>query len=98
MTKRIVSGWSCLRGLREWFEGLQRRERTQLRELAKQIDVEPLPDDHPLWSYENVVLTPHTAGASPLRMQRCVDLVCENLRRDLAGEPLLCVIDKRLGY
>lgn len=60
--------------------------------------VEPLPDDHPLWSYENVVLTPHTAGASPLRMQRCVDLVCENLRRDLAGEPLLCVIDKRLGY
>ena len=60
--------------------------------------VEPLPDDHPLWNYENVVLTPHTAGASPLRMQRWVDLVCENLRRDLASEPLLSVIDKRLGY
>jgi phosphoglycerate dehydrogenase-like enzyme len=59
---------------------------------------EPLPDDHPLWNYDNVVLTPHTAGASPLRMQRCVELVCENLRRDLAGEPLVGVIDKRLGY
>lgn len=59
---------------------------------------EPLPDDHPLWNYDNVVLTPHTAGASPLRMQRLVDLVCENLRRDLDGEPLLGVIDKRLGY
>ena len=59
---------------------------------------EPLPDDHPLWNYDNVVLTPHTAGASPLRMQRCVELVCENLRCDLAGEPLLGVIDKRLGY
>ena len=60
--------------------------------------VEPLPNDHPLWNYDNVVITPHTAGASPLRMQRCVELVCENLRRDLAGEPLVGVIDKRLEY
>jgi phosphoglycerate dehydrogenase-like enzyme len=59
---------------------------------------EPLPDDHPLWSMENVIITPHCAGGSPLRIGRSVDLLCENLRRDLAGEPLLSVIDKRKGY
>jgi phosphoglycerate dehydrogenase-like enzyme len=59
---------------------------------------EPLPDDHPLWSMENVIVTPHCAGGSPLRLGRSVDLFCENLRRDLAGEPLLSVIDKRKGY
>jgi phosphoglycerate dehydrogenase-like enzyme len=59
---------------------------------------EPLPDDHPLWSMENVVITPHCAGGSPLRIGRSVDLFRENLRRDLAGEPLLSVIDKGKGY
>ena len=59
---------------------------------------EPLPDDHPLWDFDNVVITPHTAGASPLRDQRLTELICENLRRDLAGEPLLSVIDKHKGY
>jgi phosphoglycerate dehydrogenase-like enzyme len=59
---------------------------------------EPLPDEHPLWGMENVIITPHCAGGSPLRLGRSVDLFCENLRRDLAGEPLLSVIDKRKGY
>jgi phosphoglycerate dehydrogenase-like enzyme len=59
---------------------------------------EPLPDEHPLWSMENVVITPHCAGGSPLRIGRSVDIFCENLRRDLAGEPLLSVIDKEKGY
>jgi hypothetical protein len=38
------------------------------------------------------------AGGSPLRISRSVDLFCENLRRDLAGEPLLSMIDKQKGY
>jgi phosphoglycerate dehydrogenase-like enzyme len=59
---------------------------------------EPLPDDHPLWSMENVIVTPHCAGGSPLRIGRSVDLFCENLRRDTAGQPLLSVIDKQKGY
>ena len=59
---------------------------------------EPLPKDHPLWKMENVVITPHTAGASPLREQRNVDLICENLRLFLADKPLQCVIDKVKGY
>lgn len=59
---------------------------------------EPLPDDHPLWNMPNVVITPHCAGGSPLRIGRSVDLFCENLRRDLAGEPLQSMIDKTKGY
>jgi phosphoglycerate dehydrogenase-like enzyme len=59
---------------------------------------EPLPDDHPLWHMENVIITPHTAGGSPNRDGRMVALFCENLRRYLAGKELLSVIDKRKGY
>lgn len=59
---------------------------------------EPLPDEHPLWRMENVIITPHCAGGSPLREGRAVEQFCENLRRDLAGEPLVGVIDKQKGY
>ncbi|MFQ5873184.1 MAG: D-2-hydroxyacid dehydrogenase [Dehalococcoidia bacterium] len=59
---------------------------------------EPLPPDSPLWSMSNVIITPHTAGGSPHRLDRTVDLFCENLRRYLAGKPLLGVIDKEKGY
>ena len=59
---------------------------------------EPLPDDHPLWRVPNVVITPHTAGGSPNRDDRLVDLFCENLKRYAAGKPLLSEIDKEKGY
>ena len=62
------------------------------------VPVEPLPDDHPLWTMDNVVLTPHTAGASPARDARAVDQLCDNLRRYQAGEPLVGLIDKEKGY
>jgi phosphoglycerate dehydrogenase-like enzyme len=60
--------------------------------------LEPLPADHPLWTLENVVMTPHTAGASQLRASRNLDRFCENLRRVHVGEPLMGVVDKKLGY
>ena len=59
---------------------------------------EPLPADHPLWALENVVMTPHTAGASQYRAKRNLDRFCENLRRVRVGAPLLGVVDKKLGY
>ena len=62
------------------------------------VPQEPLPEDHPLWKMDNVVITPHTAGGSPNRDGRCVALFCENLRRYLDGLPLVSVIDKRKGY
>ncbi len=60
--------------------------------------VEPLPADHPLWRFENVVMTPHTAGASQRRGPRNIERFCENLQRAQSGAPLLGVVDKRLGY
>ncbi len=59
---------------------------------------EPLPADHPLWHMPNVIITPHTAGGSPNRQDRIVNLFCENLRRFLNGEDMLSVIDKNKGY
>ena len=60
---------------------------------------EPLPQDNPLWQMNNVVITPHTAGASPNRDRRAVEQFCENLRRYIAGErPLIGEIDKSKGY
>ncbi|MPZ98001.1 MAG: D-2-hydroxyacid dehydrogenase [Dehalococcoidia bacterium] len=59
---------------------------------------EPLPADHALWTTRNVVMTPHTAGASQLRLQRNLDRFCRNLPRFLAGEPLEGAIDKQAGF
>lgn len=59
---------------------------------------EPLPAENPLWDMQNVIITPHVAGGSPIRMDRTVALFCDNLERFLVGKPLLSVIDKRKGY
>jgi phosphoglycerate dehydrogenase-like enzyme len=58
----------------------------------------PLPADSPYFELENVIMTPHMAGISQGAYQRITDLFCENLRRYLAGEELLNVVDKQLGY
>jgi phosphoglycerate dehydrogenase-like enzyme len=60
--------------------------------------IEPLPADHPLWSLPNVVMTPHTAGASQLRGPRNIERFCQNLRLARSGAPLVGVVDKALGY
>lgn len=59
---------------------------------------EPLPDDSPLWEMENVVLTPHVSGFTPHYDERATDIFAENLRRYLAGEPLLNLVDREEGY
>ena len=51
--------------------------------------VEPLPDDSPLWSLPNVIVTPHSAGGTPLASQRAADVFATNLARHVAGEPLV---------
>jgi phosphoglycerate dehydrogenase-like enzyme len=61
-------------------------------------DPDPLPLDDPLWEMENVILTQHTAGASPRNNERIAAIFADNLRRYLAGQPLLHVVDQELGY
>jgi phosphoglycerate dehydrogenase-like enzyme len=60
-------------------------------------DPEPLPKGHPLWS-RNVIITPHSAGQSPGGDRRRHEIFRENLRRFAAGEMLLNVVDKKVGY
>ena len=59
---------------------------------------EPLPPDHPLWQTPRVIITPHVSGSSDLSSERRWQLVRENLRRYVAGEPLLSVVDYERNY
>lgn len=61
-------------------------------------DPEPLPPNHPLWKMPNVVISPHLGGQSQERDDRQWRLFRENVRRFVAGEPLLGVVDKQKGY
>lgn len=61
-------------------------------------DPEPLPEDHVLRDFPNVIITPHVAGISEVTNERSRALLKENIRRFGAGEPLLNVVDKKAGY
>ncbi len=64
----------------------------RLRAALDVTDPEPLPPGHPLWSAPNVFITPHVGGASSALWPRAYRLVGEQLRRYVAGEPLLNVV------
>lgn len=61
-------------------------------------DPEPLPESHPLWKMNNVIITPHVAAGSDLRSERLWIVMRENIRRYVAGERMLSVVDKSKGY
>jgi phosphoglycerate dehydrogenase-like enzyme len=61
-------------------------------------DPEPLPKGHPLWKFNNVVITPHIAGRSDHDHERMAGTVKENIRRFVDGKPLVNVVDKQRGY
>jgi len=62
------------------------------------FDAEPLPVDHPFWSHERSVVTPHVAGFAPDYLDVVGTLFTDNLRRYLADRPLLNVADRERGY
>jgi phosphoglycerate dehydrogenase-like enzyme len=61
-------------------------------------EVEPLPRDHPLWDFPNVILTPHTAGYSTAIAARHLATLVDNLQRFVRGQPLCNVVDKKLWF
>jgi phosphoglycerate dehydrogenase-like enzyme len=61
-------------------------------------DPEPLPDDHPLWKYPNVIITPHASGHSEAAHRRLGELVVDNAHRFLNGQSLRNVVDLDLRY
>ncbi|MEV4582266.1 D-2-hydroxyacid dehydrogenase [Nonomuraea jabiensis] len=67
----------------------------RLRGAALDVfESEPLPAGHPLWGRDDVLLTPHVAGAGPHADERRFAILLENSRRFAAGQELINVVDK----
>jgi phosphoglycerate dehydrogenase-like enzyme len=74
------------------------RERRIAGAVLDVFATEPLPDDSPLWSLPNVLVTPHAAALSARENERIVELFCDNLRRYLDGRPLRKVVEPGVYY
>jgi phosphoglycerate dehydrogenase-like enzyme len=59
---------------------------------------EPLPRGHPFWTHPRVLVSPHVGAVTSRFWERETGLIVENLRRYLAGAPLLNVVDQEAGY
>jgi phosphoglycerate dehydrogenase-like enzyme len=59
---------------------------------------EPLDSQSPLWDIENVLLTPHISGAKQGYNDEACEVFVENMRRFVAGRPMLNLVDRAHGY
>ena len=59
---------------------------------------EPLPDDDPLWSAPNLIVSPHISGDYNEYQQDLVGQFLDNVERYLNGDTLINVVDKAAGY
>jgi len=62
------------------------------------FDREPLPEGHPFFGLENLLLSPHCADHTPDWLERAMQFFIDQFARYKKGEPLLNVVDKHLGY
>ena len=62
------------------------------------FEEEPLPQDSPLWEMNNVIITPHNSWISEMRNERRYNIIYENLKRFIAGEKLMNIVDIDKGY
>ena len=63
------------------------------------FETEPLPDGHPLWRMENVLITPHVAVADAENIpERRFEIILENARRLIDGREFVNVVDKAKWY
>lgn len=62
------------------------------------FDREPLPEAHPFFRLDNVLLSPHSADHTPDWKEQAMRFFLEQFARFRRGEPLLNVVDKKLGY
>lgn len=73
-----------------WFKGV----------MLDVTDPEPLPINHPLWRYENVLITPHVSGNYNMRAtyDRVLSIAIENLNHFILDEPLINPVNRTTGY
>lgn len=62
------------------------------------FDHEPLPRSSKFWGLDNLLITPHTAAVTERLWERHLCFISENLKRFIAGQPLLSQVDKSRGY
>ena len=62
------------------------------------FEVEPLPEDSPLWTHPGVIVSPHMSGDIVGWRDTLVDLFVDNLDRFRADRELRNVVDKERGY
>jgi phosphoglycerate dehydrogenase-like enzyme len=62
------------------------------------FEIEPLPQDSPLWSMRNVIVTPHIAGSPARYVERAFEVFADNLARWQSGTELCHVVDIERGY
>ncbi len=85
----IIQEAALIRALREgWIAGAG----------LDVFDVEPLPPDHPLYEFPQVIITPHVSGITPRFFERIATIFADNVRRHVRDEPLANVIDVTRGY
>ena len=86
---RLIDEPALIRALREgWIAGAG----------LDVAETEPLPAESPLYDLPNLILTPHVSGLTAMYGERAMAVYIENLRRYLAGESLINVIDRNRGY
>ncbi|WP_348264342.1 2-hydroxyacid dehydrogenase [Telmatobacter sp. DSM 110680] len=64
----------------------------KIRAALDVTDPEPLPVGHPLWKCPNLLVSPHVGASSPQFAPRALKTAADELRRYMAGEPLLNVV------
>jgi phosphoglycerate dehydrogenase-like enzyme len=80
---------SLIKALEEkWFDGA----------YLDALEVEPLPENHPFWDMENVLLVPHDSHSSPYIGDRIIEIFCANLERYVKGKTLQNICDPKKGY
>lgn len=62
------------------------------------FEIEPLPAEAAIWDAPNTLITPHVTPAVPDRTGRSLDIICENVRRFVAGEPMMNVLKPEDRY
>ena len=74
------------------------RARTIAGAALDVTDPEPLPEGHPLWSMDNVIITSHSANTARMAMPELAAMIKENVARFARGDELIGLVDPALGY
>ncbi|HBX66276.1 MAG TPA: glyoxylate/hydroxypyruvate reductase A, partial [Balneolaceae bacterium] len=60
------------------------------------FNTEPLPENHPFWNRQNIMITPHIAAITPAK--EAADVIVENYKRALSGMDLMFEVERERGY